>query len=157
MMPGVLIQEQIKITVFGRPQQKGSKQPFVNKRKDGSTFAGMKDDNPKAKQWQDAVRSAAAQIYQGELLRQPCRIEIVCYFARPQSHFGSGKNADKLKPSAPMYHEQTPDWDKLARTICDGLSGIVVDDDKRFCQGETRREWTTAQERAEIIITPLEV
>ena len=51
------------------------------------------------------------------------RCEFV--FPRPLSHYGTGKNATKLKPSAPRYHVKTPDLDKLVRGVCDSIGDAV--------------------------------
>lgn len=52
------------------------------------------------------------------------------YFSRPKSHYGTGKNAGKLKPNAPMYVTGTPDSDKLLRSLSDSLTdaGVWHDD-----------------------------
>tara|TARA_X000000368_G_scaffold227221_1_gene179355 strand:+ start:5492 stop:5953 length:462 start_codon:yes stop_codon:yes gene_type:complete len=52
------------------------------------------------------------------------------FFARPKSHYGSGKNAHKLKPSAPEHHTNRPDADKLIRGIGDAIqqAGLIRDD-----------------------------
>ena len=49
---------------------------------------------------------------------------------RPKSHFGTGRNAGVLKPSAPSHHTTYPDVDKLARAVFDALqsAGAVVND-----------------------------
>jgi Holliday junction resolvase RusA-like endonuclease len=79
------------------------------------------------------------QLLHGELSRWwgrrpalavPVGIELVCYFARPKSHFGTGRNAGALKPSAPEHHTTYPDLDKSQRAVGDGLvdAGVLVDD-----------------------------
>ena len=52
------------------------------------------------------------------------------YFQRPKSHYGTGRNAETLRDSAPPEHIQTPDTDKLLRLLCDALTiaGVIVDD-----------------------------
>ena len=45
---------------------------------------------------------------------------------RPKSHFGTGKNADKVKQSAPVFPATMPDIDKLMRAILDGLTDAQV-------------------------------
>jgi hypothetical protein len=50
-------------------------------------------------------------------------------FPRPKSHFGTGRNAGKLKPSAPALVTTRPDLDKLVRAIGDALTGVVFSDD----------------------------
>ncbi len=52
------------------------------------------------------------------------RCEFV--FPRPQSHYGTGKNLTKLKPSAPRYHVKTPDVDKLVRGVADSIGDAVA-------------------------------
>ena len=52
------------------------------------------------------------------------RCEFV--FPRPLSHYGTGKNATKLKPSAPRYHVKTPDVDKLVRGVADSIGDAVA-------------------------------
>lgn len=146
----------ITFTVIGKPQQKGSKQAFVNKRKDGSTFAGMKDTNPKARGWQDAVSSAAEREYRGRLLVGPVKLSVLFYFARPLLHMGTGRNQGRLKDSAPKYYYQQPDLDKLLRVLCDGLESVIIQNDKQICcYGDVEKRWTTRQARAEVTIEPL--
>lgn len=56
---------------------------------------------------------------------------LVFRFERPKSHFGAGKNADKLKPSAPIHHTSKPDIDNLIKFLFDCANGIVFFDDKQ--------------------------
>jgi Holliday junction resolvase RusA-like endonuclease len=142
----------IEFTIFGRPQQKGSKQPFVNRRKDGSTFAGMKDANPIARHWQAAVSAAAAAAYTGELLIEPVHLDVAFFFSRPRSHYRTGRNRHLLKPAAPTIHANIPDLDKLVRTLADGLQGIVLMDDKQIGKLTATKQWTTSQECAVVAI-----
>ena len=55
-------------------------------------------------------------------------MELHCEFVfpRPLGHFGTGKNSDKLKASAPTHHTKTPDADKLTRGIGDAISVTKV-------------------------------
>lgn len=65
------------------------------------------------------------------------------YFARPKSHYGTGRNAHTLKPSAPPEHAQTPDADKLLRLICDALTiAGVIADDRLIVDIRGRKRWT---------------
>lgn len=51
-------------------------------------------------------------------------------FPRPASHYGTGRNREQVKPSAPASHTQTPDLDKLLRLVGDALTiaGVLRDD-----------------------------
>lgn len=152
----------LTFTVLGRPQQRGSKQAvLIPKRgggwvtKNGRPIVAAKDDNPRSKDWMQEVRSAAHAAHGGRpLIVEPVELTIRFFFARPQSHFGSGKNAAILKPSAPRIHAQSPDLAKLIRCLEDALTGVVWRDDKqvsRYGEG-TGRYWATSNEMAEVTI-----
>ncbi|MDV7391094.1 RusA family crossover junction endodeoxyribonuclease, partial [Arthrospira platensis SPKY1] len=65
----------------------------------------------------------------------PVRVDVWFIFDRPKSHFGTGRNADVLKPSAPKRMTTPPDVDKLARTVLDALTVAgVLADDKLVCE-----------------------
>lgn len=117
----------IDFKVDGMPQTKGSARAFMPK---GARFPVVTNDNPKCKNWQGSVAQAAAQAMTGKQpLPCPVSLSLTFFLPRPKGHFGTGKNADKLKPSAPMYHATKPDLDKLVRAVKDGLKGIVYRDD----------------------------
>jgi len=50
---------------------------------------------------------------------------------RPKYHFGTGRNAGKLKDNAVYWCETTPDALKLTRSTEDALTGIAWKDDKQ--------------------------
>lgn len=124
----------IKIEVLGTPAPKGSARAFY---KAGMARAVIvKDNDARQKSWDRAVREAAAASV-GEVLAPPfvdraLRVSILFFLARPSGHWGAGKNAGRLKPSAPSYPRAKPDIDKLARTTLDALTGVVFDDDARI-------------------------
>lgn len=116
----------------GKPEPAGSKRAFVLK---GGAHAGraiITDANAKAKPWQQTVKHAAMEVYRGDPLQGPLQLDITFTLLRPQSHYGSGKNADKVKDSAPKYPMSKPDALKLARAVEDALSGIVYVDDAQI-------------------------
>lgn len=144
----------VGFTVFGTPAQMGSKRAFVIKGR-----AILTDDNSKKrKQWAGAVADIASGTMGGQdLISGPVRLSVQFHFARPKSHFGTGRNADQLKISAPEHHSQSPDLDKLVRCLGDALTGIVFRDDRQICEIHATRHWTTSQERAEIEVEALEL
>lgn len=153
----------IAFSVFGRPQQRGSKTPWIPRHGDGSmvikngrpVIATM-DSNKKSKGWMSQVRDAASDAFKGDLIRQPIRLSMTFFFSRPQSHMGSGRNAGIVKASAPFHHAQQPDCDKLARCLTDALKGVVLADDKQVSELIANKRWTTEQERAEVTIEILQ-
>ena len=56
-------------------------------------------------------------------------VKMRFYLRRPKSHYGTGKNAGILKPSAPRYHAQKPDTSNLIKFAEDALNGILWTDD----------------------------
>lgn len=85
--------------------------------------------NKRQKPWMQDVKYAAEAAYNGAPVRGPVTMELTFYFTRPACHFGSGKNADKVKDSAPVDHTKKPDLFKLARAVEDAMTGIVYIDD----------------------------
>lgn len=155
-------EEVYAFTVWGRAQQRGSKQARVRYDRNGKpvtkngrvlTFAT--DDNHKSKSWMQEVRQAAVdQLGTMDLLKGPIELTARFYFSRPQSHFGTGKNSGVIKASAPIYHAQSPDLAKLLRSLEDALTKVVWFDDKLVCRYGvgTGRYWTNTQERTEVEI-----
>lgn len=58
----------------------------------------------------------------------PCSLVVVFDMPRPKSHYGTGRNKDKVKDSAPEYPHQ--DVDNLLKGVMDAASGVVYEDDK---------------------------
>lgn len=76
------------------------------------------------------------------------------FFKRPKSHFGSGKNARNLKPSAPWRHTLKPDCDNLAKAVMDVLTRLGAwEDDCRVNQLYVHRQWTEISPGCEIRIS----
>ena len=135
---------EIFIPVIGIPAPQGSKRHVGH--------GIMIENSKRVKPWRQDVKEAALTHYNGEVIDQALEVEIIFLFARPKSHYGTGKNARKLKPSAPVFvtSKGIGDIDKLLRSTYDSLSessgGSVIKDDslivknrsmKRYCvEGE---------------------
>ena len=107
---------EITIRVVGIPAPQGSKTL--------TRWGAMIEASKKVKPWRTDVKEAALECYNSGALNLPVRADIEFVFPRPKSHYGTGKNADVLKPSAPKYctSRGNGDIDKLARSTLDGLS-----------------------------------
>ena len=122
----------IRFTVYGEAQPAGSKRAFS---RPGMRFPVVVDANPKAKDWKLAVAGEAAKAMAGKsLLTGPVALQLVIYRPRPKGHFGTGKNAGKLKAGAPLRPDTKPDLTKLLRGTEDALRGIVWRDDSQVCR-----------------------
>lgn len=82
--------------------------------------------NPKdADDWKTAVMAAAREAMNGaEALTGPLRVDICFYLPRPKGHYGTGRNAGKLKDSAPLWCDKKPDIDNLTKSTVDALTDI---------------------------------
>lgn len=126
---------QIALEVPGIPAPQGSKR-FLGK----SGGKGiMVESSKRVAPWRTDIRGAAEKAVMPDALDAEGRsllwhgsvlVILTFRFPRPASHFGTGRNADVLKPAAPRYPDGTRnDLDKLARAVLDALTGIVWADD----------------------------
>jgi len=62
----------------------------------------------------------------------PLKVLMVFYLERPKSHFGTGRNAAALKPSAPDYPTGKPDLDNYVKFAWDCCNAVVWRDDAQI-------------------------
>jgi Holliday junction resolvase RusA-like endonuclease len=118
---------EISFFVPGIPQPGGSKKAFFNKK---TGRAIVVEDAKHNKEWRAVVAYAAGLIADREyLFNEPLRLRMDFVFPRPKGHYGSGKNAGVLKPSAPPFPAVRPDATKVLRSTEDALKGILWRDD----------------------------
>jgi Holliday junction resolvase RusA-like endonuclease len=83
----------------------------------------------------------------------PLILECDFYFERPASHFGSGRNAGKLKPSARPEPTGRPDLSNLVKLIEDALNGNAYKDDSRIVRTVAAKRYGD-RSRTEIVLRP---
>lgn len=181
--------EPISFSVEGRAITQGSKNPNVPKYGDGTIVLRHKkgcpgsrskemarqcakqgcgcppmvnmieDNDAKLQPWREAIGWAARQAYKGEKLDCLLVMSLVFIKPRPKSHYGTGRNSEVLKDSAPAMPGVKPDTGKMARAVEDALTGVLYVDDallvdtyhaKRYCH-----RWEP--ERVLITVRPSEV
>jgi Holliday junction resolvase RusA-like endonuclease len=119
----------IEFFVPGIPKPAGSKRGFYNPRLKRVIIT---DDNRKSKDWITVVAQIAAEHQQGKpVLDGPLAARFDFVFPRPKGHYGSGKNATVLKPSAPPFPDVKPDATKVLRATEDALKGLLWRDDSQ--------------------------
>lgn len=129
----------VSFTVHGVSAPAGSKRGFYNAK---TQRVIVTDASDRSRPWKALVADAAAQAmtFHGDdgtsgyrpLLAGPLLVEMTFWMPRPKTHFGSGKNAQTLKPSAPRYHTSAPDVLKLARAVEDAMQGVVYTNDAQI-------------------------
>jgi Holliday junction resolvase RusA-like endonuclease len=114
--------------VPGVPQPGGSKKGFAVKTKTGKIRAVVVEDAKHNAPWRAKVSLAASEHFQ-EPLSGPLSVSFSFLMPRPKGHYGTGRNAEKLKADAPHGHTIKPDVTKLIRSTEDALKGIAWHDD----------------------------
>jgi len=121
----------------GEPKGQPRARAFALPSKDGGKpFVRMYDPGT-AEGWKSQIAEAARPHAPFLPLAGPIRMDAVFVFSRPKSHYGSGKNSDKLKEGAPQYHISKPDGDNLCKAVWDCLTTLGFwRDDCQICAGE---------------------
>jgi len=124
----------------GTPRPGGSKTAFYNK---AAGRAMIVDACKTSKTWRQDVKMAAiATAEPGAALLDGCLLlDVVFYLARPAGHYRSGKNAGRLRDSAPPFPSVKPDTTKLLRSTEDALTKIVWVDDARITDQLARKRY----------------
>lgn len=130
---------ELRITVRGVPAPQGSKR-FVRTAANGKGI--MVESSAKVKPWRQDVRAAAVEAIAAGAPTFPTGGVIVGMafrFARPKTHYRSGRYAHLLRPSAPPTPSVKPDLSKLVRSTEDALTqaGAYHDD------AQIVAEWST--------------
>jgi Holliday junction resolvase RusA-like endonuclease len=119
------------------------------------------DSNRNAAPWAGVVSAAAADAMRDaahgqepRLMRAAVMVDLAFFFARPKSHFGTGRNAHTLREAAPAHMITMPDIDKLARCALDALTGVALGDDAQIAVLEARKRYGEP-ERLEVTVREL--
>lgn len=118
----------VDLLVPGKPEPQGSKtaQAYIPKG-GGKPKASMRDDNPRLKAWRRTVTETAIAEGIGETLMEgPLAVWLRFSMPRPKGHYGTGRNAGIIKPTAPLWPASRPDIDKLCRAVFDSLTVAAV-------------------------------
>jgi Holliday junction resolvase RusA-like endonuclease len=153
--------ERVEFFVPGVPKPAGSKVSGVAHRRDPETGQQVpvytedgrlktftKDDTGDAgKAWRTDVRAEAkAAMIDRAVMEGAVSVTVTFVMPRNKGHFGSGRNAGVLKPTAPRWHTVRPDIDKLSRAVLDALTGIVWRDDGQVVQKHATKRYADAHE-----------
>jgi Holliday junction resolvase RusA-like endonuclease len=79
----------------------------------------------------------------------PVGLAVVFHLRRPKGHFGTGRNADRVKASSPAWPCVKPDCTKLLRGVEDAMTGIVWRDDAQVVEQMVSKVYG-APERAQV-------
>jgi Holliday junction resolvase RusA-like endonuclease len=131
----------ISFTAYGRAKPAGALK--ISPGKGGRPQLYHRDAAP-LKDWKNSVTNAAANAMGGaQPWRGPVSVTASFYFNRPVAHYGTGRNAEKLKAAATAYpdNRSVGDSDKLARALLDSLSATVFLDDSQVAALHVLKLW----------------
>lgn len=127
------IRDHLVVIAHGTPIGQGS----MTRNQHGALYS----DNAKClRPWRDTLVTAAADAIEamhGDVdlplfgRGVPVHLGVVFTFGRPQSHYGTGRNAAVLKASAPVEYIGLPDIDKAVRALLDAMTAAGVFHDDR--------------------------
>jgi Holliday junction resolvase RusA-like endonuclease len=125
----------LAVTLPGTPQAQGSKIK--------NAAGAMYDTNKELRAWRaDAIHTIIG-AFTGPKIYGPVVVDATFKYARPRNHFGTGRNATTVKPSAPIWKATAPDLDKLQRALGDALTQAgVIADDRLIVRWECGKQWT---------------
>lgn len=86
-------------------------------------------------------------------MKGPLEVYLRFFIRRPQSHYGTGKNAGIIKASAPEYPDRKPDLDNCEKFYLDVLNGVAWEDDCQICAINSSKSWAGGIFPAQTIIT----
>lgn len=136
----------LTFTVYGVPQPQGSARAFMPK---GARFPVVTSDNPKLKPWRQEITAVALMEMKKQKLQllatAPVYIDVAFYFLKPKS---AKKDA--------IWKTTKPDFDKLIRGLCDGLTGVVFRDDAQVCQCFVTKKFGEPSRTQVVITAPYE-
>jgi crossover junction endodeoxyribonuclease RusA len=149
-----MLVEPVHLTIPGEPIPKGSLKCVGRPGRHQ-----LVESNPRVAAWRRIVATAAAAGGQRADHWQPVGVDVLFRIDRPTSHFGTGRNARRLRDAAPPFPVQhgTGDVDKLLRLVLDALQdGHLLHDDAQVVASYAAKMWADSAAGATITVYPVE-
>jgi crossover junction endodeoxyribonuclease RusA len=130
-------------TVYGTAAPQGSKRHVGN--------GVMLESSDRVRPWRQDVRFAALEKRPPDWdMTTPMRLDLVFWFARPASHYGTKNGITYLKSNAPVYpvSARLGDIDKLSRAVLDALTGVAYLDDRQVVDVLAGKSYLLQQDAA---------
>ncbi len=130
-------------TVWGIAAPQGSKR-HVGK-------GVMLESSDRVRPWRQDVRFAALEERPPNWdMATPMRLDLVFWFPRPASHYGTRNGISYLKVNAPIepVSARIGDIDKLQRAVFDALTGVAYLDDRQVVEVEARKAYLMGPDAA---------
>ena len=109
--------------------------------------------DPSSKDKKIAIQQIKEQ-FTGKPYTDALKIRFVFHIKRPKAHFRTGKYANELKKTAPVYHTKRPDVDNFVKFYLDvmQIDKTVYLDDSQVIELRAVKEYDDKESYTEIII-----
>jgi crossover junction endodeoxyribonuclease RusA len=135
----------IEFFVHGLPVPQGSKRVFH-----GNV---VETGGARLREWRNLCADACQARMNGEArIAGPVSVRAFFYLPRPRSHYGTGKNKERLRGGAPLVPATRPDADKLARSVLDAVTGVAFGDDCQVARLWVEKRWADPNPGVEVTI-----
>jgi len=95
--------------------------------------------------WRKTVRDALELAGLPKFEVEPVSVTLDFLLPRPASHYGTGRNSEKVKPSAPIWPlaKRGGDSDNLAKAVLDSMSEVCFHDDSQVVLLTVTKRYTS--------------
>lgn len=104
------------------------------------------DDNPRTREWRDLLTLEMRKTAPPQPLDEPVFVQLTIFVQRPANHYGTGRNAGKLKRGVPDIPKTGLDADKVLRCVDDaGTNAGWWCNDSRVSAGSFARYYAETE------------
>lgn len=111
--------------------------------------------NPSAKKQKDFL-AACSEYLPMPPWEGPIEIHLNFFFARPKTHFRTGKMSNVLKPNVPLLHTGRKDLDNLVKFVLDAMNKVAYLDDSQISVLRAAKYFTNENARVEVTLKRLD-
>jgi len=141
-----------KLVVLGEPKaQKRHRHTARDRNGKPMKFVRTYDPSAAGKQ---SLRELVQSQAPDKPLTGPLRVDCFFFYGHLKGHYGTGRNAGKIKDSAPTWKSTKPDRDNSDKFVLDSLDGVFFLNDSQVCDGRIMKRYDE-KPRTEIYITRL--
>ena len=135
----------LTLAFFVDGEPKGQPRPKAFARRFGDKWQARVYDPGTAEGWKSQIAIAAKSHIPAKPMEGPIRLDLEFFFARPKSHYRTGKLSGILRPDPPIWHEVKPDLDNLTKAVKDALTQLRFwRDDSQVCSGHWAKFYVIA-------------
>lgn len=138
-----VVPEQVGFWVTGNPKPKGSMK-CIGRRGKVAHVLTEDDSSGDRKRWREAVATVADQARRRRTIDYPVEVHVSFYLERPANQYGTGRNRDIVKDTAPQFPtgKTLGDLDKMQRNLGDALvDGHLLADDSLIVDWIVSKRW----------------